>query len=152
MTLSIKSPAFDQNTRIPDKFAKDGSNLSPELRWSGAPEGTRSFALMIEDPDAPSGMFRHWAVYDIPADRTSLAEGQSVAEFGRGANDFGNMRYDGPQPPRQDGPHHYHFRLAALDTDQVRGLPDDASAASVWDKIRPHVLEEAELVGTYEIK
>ena len=150
MALSIRSPAFGENEKIPDKFAKDGGNHSPELIWSGAPEGTRSFALVVEDPDAPSGMFRHWAAYDIPGDRTSLREGEDSSVYGQGVNDFGNKGYDGPQPPRGHGLHHYHFRLAALDTDHVPGLSGDASAAKVWEKVQPHVIEEAETVGTYE--
>jgi Raf kinase inhibitor-like YbhB/YbcL family protein len=150
MALSIRSPAFDENAEIPDKYSKDGRNLSPELIWSGVPEGTRSFALVVEDPDAPSGMFRHWAVYDIPGDQTGLKEGEDVSAYGVGVNDFGNARYDGPQPPRGHGVHHYHFRLAALDTDHVRGLSNDASAANVRDKIQRHLIEEAETVGTYE--
>jgi Raf kinase inhibitor-like YbhB/YbcL family protein len=150
MALKLESPAFRDNARIPDDHAKDGRNLSPELQWSGVPEGTRSFALLVEDPDAPSGTFRHWAVYDIPGDRTSLGEGEDVSGYGVGVNDFGNKQYDGPQPPRGHGVHHYHFRLAALDTDKVPGLSGDPKAVNVWDKIQPHLIEETELIGTYE--
>ena len=150
MALSIRSPAFDENAEIPDKFTKDGGNVSPELTWSSVPEGTRSFALVVEDPDAPSGTFRHWAIYDIPGDRMGLKQGEDVSAFGAGVNDFGNTRYDGPQPPRGHGIHHYHFRLAALDIDHVGGLSGDASAVNVWDKIQPHLIEEAETVGIYE--
>jgi Raf kinase inhibitor-like YbhB/YbcL family protein len=151
MTLKLESPAFDNGSEIPNKFAKDGRNVSPPLQWSGAPEGTRSFALIVEDPDAPAGMFRHWAVYDIPGDREGLREGEKLEQAGMGANDFGNIRYDGPQPPRGHGTHHYHFKLAALNTDNLRGVPDDAPAEAVWDKAQKHIIEEAELVGTYQI-
>ena len=151
MALKLESPAFDNGQEIPDKYAKDGRNVSPPLQWSGAPEGTRSFALIVEDPDAPAGMFRHWAVYDIPGDREGLQEGEKPAGIGEGANDFGNLSYDGPQPPRGHGTHHYHFKLAALNIDHLRGVADDAPAEAVWDKAQKHILDEAELVGTYEI-
>lgn len=152
MALKLHSSAFDDGGRIPDKYAKDGRNLSPPLEWSGAPEGTRSFALVVEDPDAPNGMFRHWAVYDIPGDKITLKEGEDVRNFGVGGNDFGNARYDGPQPPLGDRPHHYHFKLAALSTDHIRGVQGEAPASAVWDKAQPFVLEETELVGVYERK
>ena len=150
MALNIRSPSFDTNAAIPDKHARDGRNLSPELQWSGAPERTRSFALIVEDPDAPSGTFRHWALFDIPGDRTVLREGEDVSAHGRALNDFGTKDYEGPQPPQGHGVHHYHFRLAALDTDHLRGISGDASAVNMWDKVQPHLLEEAETVGTYE--
>ena len=150
MTLTVRSPSFSENEKIPDKHAKDGRNLSPALQWSGAPENTRSFAFLVEDPDAPSGMFRHWALYDIPGDRTGLREGEDLSDYGQGVNDFGNKGYDGPQPPRGHGVHHYHFRLAALSVDKVPGLSGNPSASNVWDKVQPHLIEEAETVGTYE--
>jgi Raf kinase inhibitor-like YbhB/YbcL family protein len=150
MALKLKSPAFDNGGRIPDKYARNGRNLSPPLEWSGAPEGTKSFALVIEDPDAPNGMFRHWAVYDIPGDRITLHEGEDVEDYRVGRNDFGDTHYDGPQPPAGDRPHHYHFKLAALGTNHIGGVQGEASAAAVWDKAQPHVLEQTELVGTYQ--
>ena len=152
MTLKIESPSFDSNATIPDDHVREGRNLSPELRWSGAPAGTSSFALLVEDPDAPSGMFRHWAVYDIPGDRSSLGEGEDVSAYCAGVNDFGTLRYEGPQPPKGHGVHHYHFRLAALDVQRIPGLSGKPSAANVWDKAQPHLIEQAELVGTYETR
>lgn len=152
MALTIRSPSFRDGEKIPDKHSKDGRNLSPELQWDGVPEGTRGFALIVEDPDAPTGTFRHWAVYDIPGDRTGLAEGEDVSNYGVGVNDFGNQRYDGPQPPRRSGVHHYHFRLAALNTDKLAGLQGKASAIAAWDKAQKHIIEEAELVGTFEVE
>lgn len=113
--------------------------------------GTRSFALLCEDPDAPSGTFRHWAVANIPADESGCSEGMGSTtgncDFAR--NDFGNAMYDGPAPPRGHGMHHYHFRLAALDVDAVETSPDQ-TADELWRSIRPHVLAEAETVGTYQ--
>lgn len=78
MPLTLRSPAFADGERIPDRFARTGDNLSPPLDWQDAPEGTRSFLLIVEDPDAPGGTFRHWAVFDLPADRTGLEEGAAA--------------------------------------------------------------------------
>lgn len=151
MTLTLSSPAIHQDGKIPDRHARRHGNISPPLEWNGAPEGTRSFALLIEDPDAPRGMFRHWAVHDIPPDCTRLDEGagRPDSDLRQGANDFGNTGYDGPQPPEGSGPHHYHIRLAALDTDHL-DLGPRQRAEAVWDAAQGHILEETELVGIYE--
>ena len=151
MTLTLSSPAFRDEERIPDRYVRSEGNQSPPLEWSGAPEGTRSYVLLVEDPDAPRGMFRHWAVHDIPPDRTRLDEGMGRRDGGlkQGANDFGNSNYDGPQPPEGDGPHHYHFRLAALDIPHLDVGPRQRAEA-VWDAAQGHILEETELVGIYE--
>ena len=148
MTLKLVSPAFDPGKRIPDEHAGDGHNVSPPLEWTGAPTGTRSFVLAVEDTDAPGGSFWHWAIYDMPADRIMLHEGEDVTGYGLGVNDFGHRAYDGPRPPRGDRPHHYHFRLAALGIDHLDGLDRASHAAAVWDTARKAALEVAELVGT----
>jgi Raf kinase inhibitor-like YbhB/YbcL family protein len=151
MTLTLRSPAFRDEERIPDRHARGADNLSPPLEWSDAPEGTRSLVLLVEDPDAPRGMFRHWAVHDIPSDCTRLDEGagRPGSDLTQGANDFGNPTYDGPQPPEGDAPHHYHFRLAALDTDHLDVGPQQRAEA-IWEAAQDHILEESELVGTYQ--
>jgi Raf kinase inhibitor-like YbhB/YbcL family protein len=152
MALRIRSPAFGDGAPIPDQFTRGDRNNSPPLDWSGAPEGTKSFVLLVEDPDAPSGTFRHWAVYDIPGNKMGLDQNEDVAKFRVGVNDFGNHGYDGPEPPVGHGVHHYHFRLAALDTAHLDGVQGKAKAAAIWDKARPHMLEETELVGTFEAR
>ena len=128
------------------------ASLSPPLQWSGAPNETRGFVLIVEDPDAPSGMFRHWAVYDLPGNVTALPEGigsQGSAEtLNQGVNDFGHAYYDRPCPPRGHGTHHYHFRLAALDTFRLVVSPG-AKVAEIWRAAEPHILAQTELVGTY---
>ena len=152
MSLAISSPAFRNGGTIPVQYTRDGENVSPPLQWQDAPPETRSFMLLVEDPDAPSGTFRHWAIYNIPASATCLPEGasdQGSKETGEGVNGFGNARYDGPQPPKGHGPHHYHFRLAALDAPQL-DIPASAKAEAIWAKARPHILAEAEVVGIYE--
>jgi Raf kinase inhibitor-like YbhB/YbcL family protein len=101
----LSSPAFSNRQTIPAKYTCDGENLSPPLQWSGAPVETPSFVLIIEDPDAPTGVFRHWAVYNLPPEVAALPEGvggqPSAEELRQGVNDFGHARYDGPCPPRQ---------------------------------------------------
>lgn len=152
MSLSLTSEAFADGQRIPARYTCDGEDLSPPLAWSGAPPGTRSFALFCEDPDAPAGTWHHWAAFDIPAGTTRLAEGvpraAQVGDLRQASNDFRQPGYGGPCPPKGHGVHRYRFRLLALDLEHlpVAGRPgcrDVARAA------RPHALASAELVGTY---
>lgn len=152
MPLTLMSPAFADGETIPVKYTRDDENLMPPLKWTGTPEGTASFVLLVEDPDAPSGTFRHLAVYNIPADRSGLPESVDTGperSLRFALNDFGNERYDGPEPPKGHGPHHYHFRLAALDVPSL-SLPADMGAADIWRQAAKHAIEEAELVGIYE--
>jgi Raf kinase inhibitor-like YbhB/YbcL family protein len=154
MPLTIRTPAFADGKPIPVKCTRDGDNLSPPLTWSGAPSGTKGFALILEDPDAPDGTFYHWAVFDIPAERAGLPEGVGGKSGGAegmkfAVNDFGRARYDGPEPPVGHGVHHYHFRLAALDVPSLP-LPGKVKVADVWREAQKHALATAEVVGTYE--
>jgi Raf kinase inhibitor-like YbhB/YbcL family protein len=152
MPLTITSPAFKHGEVIPTRHTRDGDNLSPPLEWRDAPPETKSFVLIVEDPDAPSGTFRHWAMYNIPAGETGLPEGasgQGRSGAGDGVNGFRNTRYDGPQPPKGHGPHHYHFRLAALDAERL-DMPASAKAEDIWAKAQPHIIAEAEMIGVHE--
>jgi Raf kinase inhibitor-like YbhB/YbcL family protein len=152
MPLIITSPAFKHGEVIPTRYTRDGENLSPPLEWRDAPPETKSFVLIVEDPDAPSGTFRHWAMYNIPAGETGLPEGasgQGRSGAGEGVNGFRNTRYDGPQPPKGHGPHHYHFRLAALDAERL-DMPASAKAEDIWAKAQPHIIAEAEMIGVHE--
>jgi Raf kinase inhibitor-like YbhB/YbcL family protein len=152
MPLTITSPAFRDGEIIPTRHTRDGENLSPPLEWRDAPPETKSFVLTVEDPDAPSGTFRHWAMYNIPAGETGLPEGasgQGRSGAGEGVNGFRNTRYDGPQPPKGHGPHHYHFRLAALDAERL-DMPASAKAEDIWAKAQPHIIAEAEMIGVHE--
>lgn len=152
MPFTLTSPSIENGGTIPEQQLRDGGNLSPQLDWTDPPEGTQSFVLLMEDVDAPSGTFRHWAIFDIPHGRRHLAPGRSSAahteNLPHAVNDFGNAGYDGPQPPEGDPPHSYRFRLAALN---VATLPvaDRPSAGEVWEAALPHLLGEAELVGVY---
>ncbi|MYZ48404.1 YbhB/YbcL family Raf kinase inhibitor-like protein [Propylenella binzhouense] len=153
MAFMLESPAFRNGEPIPERYARDGENVSPALAWHGAPAETKSFVVIVEDPDAPTGTFRHWAVYDIDGGRTRLPEGAPAGaraeQFPHGVNDFGNPHYDGPQPPRGHGVHRYRFRLAALDVESL-GVPPRAKVEEVWREAGPHILAEADLVGTFE--
>lgn len=153
MALQVRSPAFEDGGDIPRKYTGDGQNLSPPLEWMGIPPGTGSLLVVMEDPDAPAGTFRHWAIYDIMPTRTQLPEGLGgsvkAESLGHGVNDFGHARYDGPAPPKGHGVHHYHFRVAALDVQHL-AVPPSAKVAEVWEAARPHVLDQAEIVGAYQ--
>lgn len=143
MPFSLKCPAFGNRQAIPRKYTGDGEDVSPPLSWSDAPAGTKSFVLMVEDPDAPSGTFRHWGIYDLT--------GSHLPEGARGAtvtNDFGERGYRGPAPPRGHGTHHYHFKLIALDVDRL-AVPPHAKVADLRKVAKGHILGEAELIGTY---
>jgi len=148
--VRLRSSAFEDEKPIPRRHTCDGEDVSPPLAWSEAPVGTRSFALLCDDPDAPAGTWHHWAAYDIPADRTALAEDASRrGDLKQARNDFRRSGYGGPCPPRGHGPHRYHFRLLALAIDHLP-LPKDASCREVEREARKHVLSEATLVGIYQ--
>jgi Raf kinase inhibitor-like YbhB/YbcL family protein len=119
------------------------------LSWGEPPAGTRSFALVIDDPDAPSGTFRHWGVFDIPASARSIGGGQRVGT--EVTNDFGKSGYGGPCPPEGHGPHHYRFKLFALAVDKL-DLSSKAKIVDLENAARQHALARGELVGTYERK
>jgi Raf kinase inhibitor-like YbhB/YbcL family protein len=155
MALVIQSPAFARGGAIPRHFTCDDDDVSPALEWSGAPAGTKSFALIVDDPDAPDPqapkmVYVHWVLYNLPPTAAGLPEGVSTNQLPRGTrngtNDWKRTGYGGPCPPI--GRHRYFFKLYALDTQ----LPDigPATKADVEGAMRGHVLEQAELMGTYE--
>lgn len=151
MPLILASPAFAPGGQIPSEYTCDGADLSPPLTWSGVPDGTKSLVLVIEDPDAPSGIFRHWAVFDIPAGVRALQAGYGpnppAGGFRETRNDFGKAGYGGPCPP--PGPaHHYHFRLFAISRPRL-DLTSSASAGDVLQAAEPYAIQRAELTGTY---
>lgn len=148
MALKLWTDAFTEGGPIPRKHAREGEDLAPPVQWKNAPEGTQSFAMIMEDPDAPDGAFTHWIRYDLPADSEGMPEGD--ADVGKqGRNDFQIVGYGGPHPPPRHGEHRYFFRLYALDVDSV-GLEEGANAQQVQAAIEPHVLDQAEIYGVYE--
>ena len=145
--LAIRSPAFDGHTAIPARHSGDGEDVAPALEWSGVPDGTVSFAVVVHDPDAPLvDGFTHWVAYGIPGDARELPEGGGNVVHGQ--NSFGNQAYNGPAPPPGHGPHHYYFWLYALDDDGP--IDPGLDRRQLLERIEDHVIEQARLVGTYE--
>lgn len=145
--LKLSSPAFQGHGAIPRRHAGDGEDVAPPLEWSGVPEGTKGFAVVVHDPDAPLvDGFTHWVAYGIPADATSLREGggETIA----GTNSFGNTGYNGPAPPPAHGTHHYYFWLYALD--ENIDLEPGLDRRTLLERIEDHVIEQARIVGTYK--
>lgn len=145
MLMTLTSPAFLDGDLIPRQFTCDGDNVPPPLTWSGGPDGTRSFALLVEDPDAPGGTFTHWVLYDIPAQITqwpSDASGKTLR------NSFGRSGYGGPCPPPGDEPHRYVFTIHAID---VRYLElTGERLEDLRTALGAHTLATGQLVGHYE--
>jgi Raf kinase inhibitor-like YbhB/YbcL family protein len=153
MAMILTSQAFREGEAIPPRHSRQGGNISPDLAWTGAPENTQSFALIVDDPDAPGGDFVHWVLFDIQATVDHLPEGvpqherpQGIGVQGR--NGFGELGYSGPQPP-PGKPHHYRFTLYALDVPRLR-VPPGATKAHVLDQMKGHILGQARLIGTFQ--
>lgn len=129
-----------------------GGRHSPALEWKGEPAETRSFVLIVDDPDAPGGTWNHWLLYDIPATVHNLPQGWKPGSLAvSGKNDFGKRGYGGPCPPKGHGPHRYYFKLAALDVDSV-GLREDTTRKQLDQAIHGKVLVEARYMGRFERK
>jgi Raf kinase inhibitor-like YbhB/YbcL family protein len=148
--MQITSSAFREGQAIPRKYTCDGEDVSPPLSWSGAPEGTKSFALISDDPDAPVGTWVHWVIYDLPAGVTFLPEGVEAVKRPQvggtnGITDFRRLGYGGPCPP--SGTHRYFFKLYALDT--VMDLPAGVTRKELLQAMEGHILAEAQLMGKY---
>ena len=147
MAMELSSPAFRHGATLPERCVRGGADRSPPLRWSDPPEGTRSLALLMEDPDAADGLFTHWLVFDLPPDLRQLPEGgRDVGVAGR--NDFHGNGWGGPAPPPNEGEHRYVFRLLALDVERL-DLGAGATREQVLDAARGHVLDEAVLAGRF---
>ncbi|HEX7128307.1 MAG TPA: YbhB/YbcL family Raf kinase inhibitor-like protein [Thermodesulfobacteriota bacterium] len=152
MAFSLTSPAFVHDQPIPIRHTCDGEDLSPPLHWTDPPDRTQAFALVVDDPDAPSGTFTHWLLYDIPVGARELEEGipndeALPTQAKQGLNDFGNVGYGGPCPP--PGPaHRYYFTLYALS--RPANLAPRATKGTVLDAIRDHVLAQAQIMGRYQ--
>jgi len=146
----LKTTAFPESGLIPKKYTCDGTDVSPALSWNTPPEGTQSFALIVDDPDAPVGTWTHWVIWNIPAKTTALPESVTKTEEASGAlqgkNDFKRIGYGGPCPP-PGKPHRYFFKLYALDTRLE--LKAGASKNELERAIKGHILAQAELVGKY---
>jgi Raf kinase inhibitor-like YbhB/YbcL family protein len=147
-TLTVTSKAFAANGAIPVDYSCDGTNHSPPLAWSAPPEGTKTLAVILDDPDAPGGTFTHWLAYDIAPSTLGLPEGAEVASLGgvEGTNGFGRTGYGGPCPPRREM-HRYYFRVFALNA--PLGVKPGANRDAVDAAMSQHVLAEGSLMGTF---
>jgi Raf kinase inhibitor-like YbhB/YbcL family protein len=144
-SISISSPAFQAGGDIPTKFACNGTNVSPELQISGVPNEAKSLVLIVDDPDAPRGLFTHWIVWNIDPKTTRVGENSAPAGAVQGTNDFGKRNYGGPCPP--SGTHRYFFKIFALDTKPE--LRPSARRAELDAAVRGHVLAQGELMARY---
>ncbi len=144
--MAITSTAFTNGQPIPAKYTCKGQDMSPPLDWQAA-VGAQSYALIVDDPDAPSGVFTHWVIYNLPADLISLPEGVLPTAYSQGKNSFGNVGYNGPCPP-PGKPHRYNFTLLALD------LPPNLKAgldkAGLYKAAFGHIINQGVLMGTFQ--
>ncbi len=151
MGIKFTSSAFEEGGLIPPKYTCDGSDISPPLQWGRVPEGTKSIALISDDPDAPVGTWVHWVLYNLPADTNGLEENippEAVLSNGarQGITDFGRVGYGGPCPP--SGTHRYLFKLYALDI--VLELESGATKSELLKAMKGHILDEGQLMGKYK--
>jgi Raf kinase inhibitor-like YbhB/YbcL family protein len=152
MSIEVTSTAFQQGTSIPKKYTSDGADVSPPLRWSDPPAGTKSFTLIVDDPDAPRGIWVHWVLYSLPAQTRELEEGVPTiptlpSGAKQGKNDFGNIGYGGPAPPKGKA-HRYFFKLYALEV--AVDLPVGSTKAEVEHAMKGRILAQGQLMGTYQ--
>ena len=153
-TMQLTSTAFTEAQPIPSKYTCDGENISPPLSWNGVPTGTKSLALIVDDPDAPAGIWVHWVVYDLPATASELPEGLPKSQYvpggaKQGLNDFKHLGYGGPCPPAGKA-HRYYLKLYALD--RVLELKPGSTKQEVERAMEKHTLAHGQLMGTYKRK
>ena len=150
MTFKLESPSFANGETIPKAFSCEGQDKSPELRWGEVPAGAKSFTLIMDDPDAPGGIWTHWVLFDIPGSAPKLAEGDKSLGI-NATTSFGKPGYGGPCPPSGHGPHRYFFALYALDVDSLK-LKPGASRRDVEAAMKNHIIGKAQWMGRYERK
>src|SRR5437899_4245075 len=146
--MKITSSAFQEGSDIPSKFSRDGGNVNPPLRFEGTPPNAKSLVLIVDDPDAPVGLFTHWLVWNIDPKTTQIAENSVPKGAVQGTNDFPGQRYDGPQPP--SGTHRYYFKIFAFD--RMLDLKAGAKRREVDAAMKGHVIAQGELMGRYSNK
>ena len=143
--MKLMSTDFIANKKLDKKFSYRESNISPHLKWEGAPRDTKSFAVSCNDPDAPVGDWIHWLIYNIPAEKTEIPQGGPIPGI-EVKNDYGQIGYGGPAPP--SGTHRYYFRVYALDIENLEGINKN----NFMKKVKEHTIESAELIGLYSAK
>jgi Raf kinase inhibitor-like YbhB/YbcL family protein len=147
-SMKITSSAFQEGAEIPAKFSKSGGNVSPALRIEGAPENAKSLVLIMDDPDAPVGLFTHWLVWNIDPKTTEISENSVPKGAVQGSNDYPTSGYGGPQPP--SGTHRYYFKIFALD--QTLDLPAGAKRREVDKAMKGHVIAQGQVMGRFSAK
>ena len=143
--MKLTSPAFTNNSQIPSEYTCDGADLSPPLSISEVPSNTKSLVLIMDDPDAPVGTWDHWVAFNIPPSTKQIAKGTEPEDIG-GKNSWGRTGYGGPCPP--SGTHRYFFKLYALDA--VLNLPESSTKKDLERAMQGHIIEQAQLMGTYK--
>ena len=146
--MKISRPAFQEGGTIPEKFSKNDQNVNPELRIEGAPAEAKSLALIVDDPDAPVGLFTHWLVWNIDPKTTEIPQGNAPSGAVQGKNDYGDIGYGGPQPP--SGTHRYYFKIFALD--RMLDLKSGAKRRELDAAMKGHVIAQGQLMGRYSKK
>jgi hypothetical protein len=146
--LKISSPAFQNGGSMAAKFSHEGGNSNPPLKIEGVPANAKSLALIVDDPDAPNGLFTHWLVWNIDPKTTSIVERNVPKGATEGSNDFGSSGYGGPQPP--SGTHRYYFKLFALG--QKLDLASGAKRSQLEKAMKGHIIAQAEVMGRYSAK
>ena len=141
--MKLKSKDFENEGMIPSYCTGDGKDVSPQLSWDDVPEGTKSFALIVDDPDAPMGTWVHWLVCNLPPNTREIPQGTVPPGAHQVKNDFGKAKYGGPCPP--SGVHRYFFKLYALNTPSLEGINEK----NFYDKVKEHKIAEAILMGKY---
>ena len=149
--MEIKSSAFDEGALIPDKYTCDDIDISPPLNWSNGPEGTKKYAIICDDPDAPMGTWVHWVIYNLPSNIHELAENVPSSEIlpngaKQGRNDFGKIGYGGPCPP--GGTHRYYFKIYALSAEL--NVTAGITKSELLKEMEAYILSEGQLMGRYK--
>ena len=152
MTFRLIVAAFPEGGTIPAMHTCEAADLSPSIEWAGAPAEAKSFAMIVDDPDAPAGVWNHWLLYNIPPSVHSIAQGFMPGQAGEsGVNDFAKPGYNGPCPPKRGGAHRYYFKLYALDIVKL-DLKKGAQRADLDRALKGHVIAEAQYMGRFERK
>lgn len=152
MALQLIIGAFPEGGTIPALHTCEAADLSPAIEWTGAPAETKSFALIVDDPDAPGGRWNHWLLFNVPPSVHAIAQGFQPGKPGEsGTNDFGQPGYNGPCPPKRGGPHRYYFKLYALDVAKL-DVKKGPERAELDRALKGHVLAEALYMGRFERK
>ncbi len=147
--MKLISSVFNDGDRLPKKYTCEGDEVNPSLQWSGIPDGTKSLALIVDDPDAPGGTWVHWLVYNIEPTVSNLPEGANITKpMQQGMSSSNQIKYQGACPPKGHGTHHYYFTLYALDT--TLNLKDGVTKQELLSAMNNHIREKATLMATYE--